>query len=84
MANEDALMTTINGLLLGLGAYIGVGAVVGVVFLAFFVHRLDVAARGASIFFRPMIFLGCLALWPFVVLRILSGKTINEPIGGEE
>ena len=67
-----------------LGVYFLIGAVVAILFLAFGVARIDEAAKGTGFFFRPMIFLGCVALWPFVILRMLSMKKINKPIEGHE
>ena len=67
-----------------LGAYFAVGALVAILFLAFGIKRIDASARGASLFFRPMIFLGCAVLWPFVILRFLSGKLINESTETDE
>jgi hypothetical protein len=48
------------------------------------VSRLDEAARGARLFFRPVVFIGCATLWPLVVIRILVGKKINAPIEENE
>ncbi len=62
-----------------LGAWFGVGVIVATLFLVFGVNRIDAAAKGASLFFRPMIFLGCVTLWPAVVIRWLSGVKINKP-----
>ncbi len=62
-----------------LGAYFAIGAVIALLFLVLGVNRIDAAAKGASTFFRPVIFLGCTMLWPFVVLRFLSLKKINKP-----
>jgi len=73
-----------TSIIMGLGAYFGVGALIGLLFLTFGVGRLDLAAKGASIMFRPMIFLGCIAVWPLLILRILSFKQINHPAGEEE
>ncbi|MEM8935827.1 MAG: hypothetical protein AAGC77_05420 [Pseudomonadota bacterium] len=70
---------TAQAIVLGLGVYFAIGVVVALLFLVFFVGRLDKAASGASLFFRPMIFPGCVVLWPFVVGRILSFRTINTP-----
>ena len=67
-----------------LGAYFGIGVIIALLFLMFGVGRLDAAAKGASFLFRPMIFLGCVALWPYVVLRTLSFRRINEPTESEE
>ncbi|MEO1135929.1 MAG: hypothetical protein AAFW68_04845 [Pseudomonadota bacterium] len=63
--------------------YFAIGAVVGLIFLALGVSRLDAAAKGAGVFFRVTIFAGCAVLWPYIVLRWLSGKVINQPIGGQ-
>ncbi len=60
-----------------LAAYFSIGVLVAVLFLTFGVSRIDAAAKRASPFFRPVIFLGCVALWPFVILRVASLKKIN-------
>lgn len=60
------------------GVYFGAGAVVAVLFLAFGAAKLDDSAKGASFFFRPMIFLGCAVLWPYIILRWLSGRRVNQ------
>jgi len=72
-------MAIAQAIVLCLGVYFGAGVIVAILFLAFGVSRIDHAANGASIFFRPMIFLGCVALWPFVILRFLSMRKINHP-----
>ncbi len=61
-----------------LGAWFGVGALVALLFLTFGVNNIDASAKGASIWFRPMIFLGCVILWPAIVIRWLSGIKIND------
>ena len=61
-----------------LGAWFGVGVVVALLFLAFGVNSIDASAKGASVWFRPMIFLGCVILWPAIVIRWLSGVKINK------
>ena len=68
-----------NLIVLILAAWFGVGVVIAILFLALGVNRVDAAAKGASLFFRPMIFLGCVMLWPAVVIRWISGVKINEP-----
>lgn len=73
-------MALAEAFLLCLGGYFAAGVVIAILFLAFGVSRLDQAADGASLFFRPMIFLGCVVLWPFVVVRTLSMRKINQPI----
>jgi len=68
----------------GLILYFLIGGAVAILFLTFFVSRLDEAARGARLFFRPVIFIGCATLWPLVVIRILVGKKMNAPIEENE
>lgn len=70
-----ALAVTIVSLL---GAWFGVGIIVAIAFLTLGVSKIDAAAKGASVFFRPAIFLGCAMLWPAVLIRWLSGVKINE------
>lgn len=67
-----------------LAIYFGAGAVVALLFLVFGVAKLDDSAKGASIFFRPMVFLGCIALWPFIAIRWISGRRINQLTEGQE
>ena len=69
---------------LALGVWFGVGAIVAVLFLAFGVSRVDAAAGGASWAFRPMIFLGCVILFPIVLGRWISGVRINMAAGEAE
>lgn len=75
-------MALANTVVLLIAAWFGVGALVGVAFLMIGVNKIDAAAKGASKFFRPMIFLGCVMIWPAVVIRWLSGIKINEPDEG--
>ena len=76
MADVTAIAET---LVFCLAAYFSIGSIVAILFLVFGVSRIDDAAKGASPFFRPMIFLGCVALWPFIILRFASQKKINLP-----
>ncbi|MEM9169777.1 MAG: hypothetical protein AAGC56_08990 [Pseudomonadota bacterium] len=73
------MMEIAETIVLALGAWFGFGALVALAFLTFGVSRVDAAARGASFLFRPIIFLGCVVLWPAVLVRWLSGVTINKP-----
>ena len=73
------VMAMAEAIVFVLGAYVAIGIVIALLFLAFGVNRIDEAAKGASPFFRPMVFAGCVAVWPFVVLRFLSLKKINQP-----
>lgn len=72
-------MVWVDSLLFAAGVYLAMGVATAILFLIFFVHRLDAAAKGASPAFRPMIFAGCVLLWPYIVLRILSARQINKP-----
>ncbi len=72
-------MALANTVVFLLAAWFAVGVIVAVLFLIFGVNKVDAAAKGASFFFRPAIFLGCVILWPAVVIRWFSGITINEP-----
>ncbi len=67
-----------------LAIYFGVGAVVAIFFLGFGVSKLDDSAKGASVLFRPMVFLGCVTIWPFIILRWLSGRRINQATEAQE
>ena len=67
-----------------LAAYFAVGILVAILFLALGVARIDEAAKGAGLKFRATIFLGCVALWPIVLIRWLSGRKINQPIEDQE
>jgi len=77
-------MALAESIVTALAIYFSVGAVVAILFLVFGVAKLDDSAKGAGIFFRPMIFLGCISLWPFIVIRWLSGRRINQPTEGAE
>lgn len=56
------------------GLYFAIGALVALAFLLFGAARVDKAASGAGFFFRAIAFPGCVALWPYIVLRWLSGR----------
>lgn len=66
------------------GVYFAVGAVIAVAFLVLGVSRLDTSASGSGFLFRMTVFPGCVALWPYIFLRWLSGKKINQPIEDHE
>jgi len=65
--------------LLGVLLYLGIGIVIGLIFVAFALPRLDWAGRGGGVFFRLMILPGVTLLWPIIVVRSLSGRVINQP-----
>ena len=73
------LISLVEALLLCTALYLGLGALVAVLFVSIGVGMRDIAARGASLWFRVFIFWGVLALWPIVVLRWLVFPTINHP-----
>ena len=63
--------------------YFAIGVVVGLPFMAFGLARLDHAAKGASRGFRLIVAPGVIALWPFILIRWVSGRVINRPIDRE-
>jgi len=67
-----------EAIVMALGVYLGLGVLVAILFLALAAGRKDLAAKGASVLFRPMVFLGCVGLWPFLIGR-LFGPAINHP-----
>lgn len=74
-------MILAEAILVCAGMYLGAGVVIALLFLILGVSRIDAAAKGASFFFRPIIFLGCVLLWPYIIIRTLSMKQINQPAG---
>lgn len=63
-------------ILVALAAYAAVGAVFATCFLIALVERIDPATRGAPWTFRAIIWPGCVALWPvLLVLTIRSRRT---------
>ena len=81
---EVTRMMLAQTIVTGIAIYFGIGAVIATLFLWFGVSKLDDSAKGASAFFRPMVFLGCATLWPFIVLRWLSGRRINQATEAQE
>lgn len=66
------------------GLYFVVGAVIAIAFLVLGASRLDSSASGSSLLFRITVFPGCAVLWPYILLRWLSGRKINQPIEDHE
>ncbi|MGF1456837.1 MAG: hypothetical protein ACFB6R_15830 [Alphaproteobacteria bacterium] len=64
---------------LAVGAYFGVGLVIGLGFVFFGAHRLDHAAEGSGPLFRLIILPGAVGLWPAILVRIFSFRKINAP-----
>lgn len=71
-------------LLVGAALWLGVGALIALPVLAFGVGRLDHGAEGASIWFRLALLPGVILLWPAIVLRVLSGRKVNQPIADHD
>ena len=74
---DIALAETI---VLAIAGYFAGGGVVALLFMIFGLARIDHAAKGAAFQFRAMIFMGCVVLWPIILVRWLSGRKINQPI----
>ena len=70
--------------LLAVAAYDAIGFVVAILFLAFGLGRVDVAAKDTGLFFRLIILPGIVLLWPFILWRWLSGRQINRDIHAGE
>ncbi len=61
-------------LLLAIEVYLIAGALFSVYFATLGVVRLDKAARGTSVAFRLLLLPGAVALWPYLLIRLLRGK----------
>ncbi len=81
---EPIEMALVDTILFCVSIYLGAGVLISILFVLFGISRIDAAAKGASFFFRPVIFLGCVLLWPYIVVRFASMKQINLPVGDEE
>lgn len=65
-----------SGVELGLaaaGAYLAAGLLFGLAFVSFGVGRVDPAARGAPLQFRLIILPAVAALWPFMLVKWITG-----------
>lgn len=62
-------MNVMDGVLVALALYLGVGAVFAAAFVTAGVGRVDPAARGARWSFRLLIAPGCAAMWPVMLLK---------------
>jgi len=70
--------------LLGLVIYFAIGGIIGLLFITFLVGRADAAAKGSGLLFRLTILPGAIALWPIILVRILSFYQVNKnPHSGE-
>ncbi len=61
-----------------IGAYLGVGAVFGALFVSLLVRRIDPDAEHGSWGFRLAILPGAIALWPWMVARLVRGGEPRE------
>jgi hypothetical protein len=60
------------------GAYLGVGLAFGAVFVSALVGRIDPDAEHGSWGFRLAILPGAVALWPWMVARLVRGGEPRE------
>ena len=60
--------------------YIVIGLVFAVLFVIFWVQKVDPAARGGTIGFRILIIPGVCAFWPMFVWRLVKGKVAPTEI----
>ena len=54
--------------------YIAIGLIFAVLFVIFWVQKVDSAARGGTIGFRILIIPGVSAFWPMFIWRLVKGK----------
>jgi len=66
--------------LVALGAYVAIGLVFGLYFVARAVERVDHLARGSTFGFRVLIFPASVALWPWLAKRVWSAHPGGEPV----
>jgi len=64
-------MEIARGILAVTGAYLGIGLLFGLPFVAFGIQRVDPAARGTGWGFRLLVLPGVVALWPLLASRWL-------------
>lgn len=65
-------------------AWLGVGFCVALLFAVWAAEATDHAATDGGFWFRLLIIPGAALLWPWMVIRLLSGRRINAPIPGRE
>lgn len=66
-------MTWAHYVLYGLGGYLAVGLLVGLVYVAVAIGRVDPSGKGSSVAFRLLILPGCAAMWPFLLRNWVRG-----------
>ena len=62
-------------LVAAIGLYAALGLAFGVLFVGLGVGRMDAAARGTHIGFRLLILPGVIALWPFLLVRLIVSRS---------
>ncbi|MBL8746916.1 MAG: hypothetical protein JNK58_11235 [Phycisphaerae bacterium] len=72
-------MTALPIILTLAAAYLGIGAVFGVVFVCAGVQRVDHAAAGSPWSFRLLILPGSVAFWPWLLRRWARGSGPPAP-----
>ncbi len=55
-------------------AYLAIGVLFAVWFVAFGITKLDDSAKGTSLGFRLLIFFGAIAFWILLAWRLLRGE----------
>ena len=77
----DRPVTIAMALIVFCEAWLWIGLLVGLWFIAFAIDRVDPAARGAYLF-RPLLLPGAALLWPLVLWRYrrLSRQSLSEAI----
>lgn len=73
-----------ESLLKAVALYLAIGVPVALYFAWRGAAATDHAAQGAGVWFRLAILPGALLLWPWMILRRLSGRRINAPIEGRD
>lgn len=58
--------------------YFLTGTAIAIWFCFFKITKIDVAANGASFWFKLMIVPGTMLLWPFVLHKLSSAKTNSK------
>ncbi|MEO1573927.1 MAG: hypothetical protein AAFU65_03115 [Pseudomonadota bacterium] len=67
-----------SAVVLALSVYLLIGVIVAVAFLALGAGRIDPAAAQGTLGFRILVFPGCVALWPLVLMRWRHGGPPRE------
>ena len=73
------MLDSASGLLLTMGAYLGVGAVFALGFAIWGAARIDPAARGMPIAARLLILPGAAALWPLLLWKCMLRRPPPVP-----